>query len=257
MVHVGENGEKMEEVGMRHAGKRGLEHERGTGVHGERAASGYTRKDKEAAECTVDRRTRRTVAAIKSAFFEIAAEKGLPKVTVSDIAERADINRKTFYHHYDSIEALINEILEEEAKTAANSLREGMLDEGGKIDVMRLLQILSIELAESARRNGAVLASIDTEAFIRHFEPALVKVASETIPEIYGDAPEEQMRFLVTFIFSGLINTYRRWLDNGTTLTMEELAEILSVLVSNGLAGFREYTKIHEHPRGLPKVSES
>lgn len=190
---------------------------------------------------TLDRRTRRTTAAIRRAFFELAEEKGLKKVTVSDIAERADINRKTFYHHYDSIEALVDEILEEEAKSAASSIREGMLDEEGKIDVMKLFQVLSVTLAQSAQRNGAVLANVDTERFIRKFEPVLMRVASEYIPEVYGAAPKEQMRYLITFVYAGLISVYHRWISEDSEFDMNELAEISSVLIANGLAGFREY----------------
>ncbi|MBQ6455483.1 MAG: TetR/AcrR family transcriptional regulator [Eggerthellaceae bacterium] len=193
-------------------------------------------------EQTLDRRTRRTKAAIRGAFSELAEEKGLAKVTVSDIAERADINRKTFYHHYDSIGALIDEIVEDEAKRAANSIKEGMLDENGKIDVMQLFQALSVFIAQNAQRNGAVFANVDAEKFIRHFEPVLTRVASDYIPEVYGDAPKEQMRYLKTFVFSGLISTYHRWLSEGSEYDLTELAETVSVLIAEGLAGFREHT---------------
>lgn len=193
-------------------------------------------------EHTADRRTRRTIKAIKQAFFELAREKGLEKVTVSDIADRADINRKTFYHHYDSIESLLDEILEEEARGAAGAIREGMRNENGEIDVMQLFQMLSAKIAEMGRLNGSALANVDTEKFIRHFEPVLVRVSSESVHEVYGDVPEEKMRYLVTFVYSGLISVYHRWLSDNSEYDMSELAELLSVLITSGLTGFRDYT---------------
>ncbi len=190
---------------------------------------------------TVDRRTRRTVRAIKQAFFELASEKGIEKVTVSDIAERADINRKTFYHHYSSIEALFDEVLFDEARYAAASIRDGVLDESGELDVMKLFQTLSIKITEMAERNGAMLANVDTERFIRYFEPIMMQVASERIPDVYGDVPDEQMRYLITFIYSGLISVYHRWLADNSNYDMGELAELLSVLIATGLTGFKDY----------------
>lgn len=51
-------------------------------------------------EENLDPRVRRTRKLLKQAFIEIMSEKGFTAMTVQDIAERADINRATFYAHY-------------------------------------------------------------------------------------------------------------------------------------------------------------
>jgi hypothetical protein len=53
---------------------------------------------------------------IRTAFLELMAEKGYQSITVKDIAERAFINRKTFYFHYETKEDLYNEIADEVSK---------------------------------------------------------------------------------------------------------------------------------------------
>ena len=50
-----------------------------------------------------DRRVARTKKAIKNAFAELMAEKEFSEITVKNIAETADINRKTFYNYYNSV----------------------------------------------------------------------------------------------------------------------------------------------------------
>lgn len=50
---------------------------------------------------------------IKNAFLELMAEKGYQNITVTDIAKKAMINRKTFYFHYETKESLYNEIADE------------------------------------------------------------------------------------------------------------------------------------------------
>ena len=60
-----------------------------------------------------DLRTIRTKKAIHTAFQEMAAQMDIKNITVKELSERAGINRKTFYSHYDSIEALSKELLDD------------------------------------------------------------------------------------------------------------------------------------------------
>ncbi|MBD8499779.1 TetR/AcrR family transcriptional regulator [Paenibacillus arenosi] len=66
---------------------------------------------------TTDRRVVRTKKNIKRAFSELLKEKGFEAITVQDIADRADINRGTFYLHfldkYDLFERRVDDILAE------------------------------------------------------------------------------------------------------------------------------------------------
>ncbi len=57
----------------------------------------------------LDLRVKRTRGLIQRAFIELLAEKGFREITVQDIAERAEINRATFYAHYPDKYALLEE----------------------------------------------------------------------------------------------------------------------------------------------------
>lgn len=48
----------------------------------------------------LDPRVKRTRQLLERAFLEVAAEKGFQAVSVQDIAERAGVNRATFYAHF-------------------------------------------------------------------------------------------------------------------------------------------------------------
>lgn len=52
----------------------------------------------------------RSRTAIRSAFTALLNEKPLDKITVTDVVQRADINRSTFYAHYPDIRGLLEEI---------------------------------------------------------------------------------------------------------------------------------------------------
>ena len=59
-----------------------------------------------------DRRVRKTRSAIKSSFIELLNEK-IRKITIQDIADRADINRGTFYLHYEDKYLLLSDMEDE------------------------------------------------------------------------------------------------------------------------------------------------
>jgi AcrR family transcriptional regulator len=65
------------------------------------------------AEKTQDLRVRRTRHLLQQAFMELMREKGFQSITVQDVAERAMVNRATFYDHfvdkYDLLEYSIRE----------------------------------------------------------------------------------------------------------------------------------------------------
>jgi len=62
-----------------------------------------------------DLRIRRTHKLLQEAMIELVAEKGFDAITVGDIAERAMINRATFYRHYQDKYDLVVKIFEETA----------------------------------------------------------------------------------------------------------------------------------------------
>lgn len=60
-----------------------------------------------------DRRIGRTRQVLKEGFIAVMREKGFASVSVKDIADRANVNRGTFYIHYPDKYILLEEIVRE------------------------------------------------------------------------------------------------------------------------------------------------
>ena len=60
-----------------------------------------------------DLRVRKTKEAIHNAFKAMICEMDYDRMTIKELAERAQINRKTFYLHYSSLDELLEELQEE------------------------------------------------------------------------------------------------------------------------------------------------
>ena len=59
-----------------------------------------------------DRRARRTKKALMDALLELLREKPLTAITVTELAKRADVNRATFYTHYQDVYDMYDHLIE-------------------------------------------------------------------------------------------------------------------------------------------------
>ena len=63
-----------------------------------------------------DRRVSRTKRAIRNAFLNLLAEKELEKITIREIADGADVDRKTVYNYYSGVYDILDELENELVK---------------------------------------------------------------------------------------------------------------------------------------------
>ena len=69
-----------------------------------------------------DRRVEKTRNVIINAFKEMIIEKDFNEITIKELAERANINRKTFYLHYESMEEILFDVTVELSEQVFESL---------------------------------------------------------------------------------------------------------------------------------------
>ncbi|MEH6888648.1 TetR/AcrR family transcriptional regulator [Bacillus sp. JJ864] len=75
-----------------------------------------------------DPRVKRTRQAIRDALISLIHEKSFDSITVQDIAEKAPVNRATFYSHYNDKYDLLDRSIEEMLTTLADILKPKKLD---------------------------------------------------------------------------------------------------------------------------------
>ena len=63
-----------------------------------------------------DLRVRKTKEAIRSTFQTMICEMDYHQITIKELSTRAQINRKTFYLHYSSLDDLLAELQDEIAE---------------------------------------------------------------------------------------------------------------------------------------------
>ncbi len=70
----------------------------------------------------MDPRIARTRRSLQEALLELARERGLDDISVADVAERAGVNRSSFYQHYADKETLLADALDAVAEEAGADL---------------------------------------------------------------------------------------------------------------------------------------
>lgn len=125
----------------------------------------------------IDRRRRYTLSVIREAFFALLAEVGFAKMTVADICRCADINRGTFYLHYEDKFALLDALIDE-ALAAAPPL-EGT--EAGAL------------CQRPPANDDYYLLYSDDDAYTRVAQRVVERGAEQMVPSIMG-RPDSRVR---------------------------------------------------------------
>lgn len=179
-------------------------------------------------EKKTDRRVLRTRKAIRSAFAELLSEKDYNDITVTDISERADINRKTFYNYYRNTEDLVQDIENEaiaDFDTLMDDLREHHILDNPEMIVTRISAAIESNL--DYFRDFLIISK--NAALFNRIADSLKKQIRVTLADQDVMDPMKA-EALSIYITSGALSVYRDWLMDGRRAPREELDAYLQRL---------------------------
>lgn len=181
----------------------------------------------------MDRRVKKTKAAIRKAYFELLKDKEDSSISISELARRADIDRKTFYLHYDSTEDIVAEFCEERSEELRTVLKEsGFFHD--PFDTDTLFGALSSMLAVYMSAYG----DMTQNPHYASFWSKVTEMLSETIVDIYRDRvslTEAELHVFSDYSASGMISVFRRYMRYGGDITLAELSRTVSVFALDGI----------------------
>lgn len=176
----------------------------------------------------MDRRKRKTRNSIRKAFNELLLKKDYTIITITEIAALADIDRKTFYLHYDSIDSILKEFQEEESYKVRDLLKdEKEVDIGKFFEGLNDIMMNNIEIYSKIAQTKAYMF------LIIDFKNILKSSIIESFQE-KSNITQEAMNIHAEYISSGIINIYIQWLNSDTGLTLNELTAIAKEAVVGG-----------------------
>lgn len=188
----------------------------------------------------MDRRVIRTKKAIRNAFAQLLSVKELDDITVKDIAELADINRKTFYSYYSGVHMILeeteNEIVED-FEAAIRDLPPDKLVREPYLLFSRLSAIINADIdfyepLMKVNRSSRLIAKVSE----------MLKQKLRESYAAFSRVGEETFNIMVDFTFSGLFSVYQSWFNSERRQSIEEISRTLSTLCFEGINGLKKET---------------
>ncbi|WP_256759575.1 TetR/AcrR family transcriptional regulator [Cohnella sp. WQ 127256] len=199
----------------------------------------------------VDRRQVRTKQLMYTALMTLIEEKGAEGVTVTDIANRANINRGTFYLHYRDVPDMLEQHKEE--------VFEKITEQISKLEITDSMQYASkdesypviVGIFEEIAKHAEFLRVLFGPNGDLAYAIRLKKlIANQIFEKMNRWQPlDEKMLiprdYLTAYISSANFGIFIHWIESGMKQTPHEMGRIMAQLLYYGpvvSAGLRDKT---------------
>jgi AcrR family transcriptional regulator len=179
-----------------------------------------------------DRRCIKTRKAIKQAFIRLMAEKDINKITIKEIADKANINRKTFYFHYEDVNGVLDDI-ENDVLEQLCGIIENLDIQKAIYDPYPIFKELTNIINNDFNFYKYLLQSTSHSRLLEKIK----RVLKKRIVEILGTeiSNKEMLSYAIEFALSGILSVYQEWLNSARTYSLEEISAFAGSLTFNGL----------------------
>jgi AcrR family transcriptional regulator len=172
-----------------------------------------------------DRRTRRTRHSLSAAFVELLKEKGYSTITVSDIIERANVGRSTFYSHFrDKDDLFVSEL---DRVIELLSHRAPGQEEMPFFPSLELFR----HVGEEYELYKALVWTPGIDLLIKHLQQSLSHRIEQGLQKS-GENFVIPLTILATFIACSYLALLKRWLENRMAYSPEEMDSFFRQLIS-------------------------
>ncbi len=173
-----------------------------------------------------DLRVRRTRKMLRNALVELTIEKGFAEVTVRDLAERAMVNRSTFYRHYldkyDLLRQYIAELSEMIDPQAGETSRRDQPDQppSGLVRILKHIQNNADFYRVMLGKQGD--PALCAESFRPYIENGFRSMLAGEVAQV--DSSRPPLGLSVSYILHAGMGAIIWWLENDQPVTPEQMA---------------------------------
>jgi AcrR family transcriptional regulator len=174
----------------------------------------------------LDRRVRRTRRLLQEALLQLLRDEPLSKITISQIAARADVSRQAFYLHFGSKEELLFSHIDD----VFDEIRAAVLPSPGRLRSVRLKELLLVSFTEWAKHTGSIRLALQVEDKDHIMDRVRIHVA-DLMDRFAQHGREDVVRhpiheYHVDFITGGAYMLLRSWCRDGFATPPAQMAEL-------------------------------
>lgn len=173
-----------------------------------------------------DTRVRYTKMVISQVFLRLLDEKPINKITIKEICDCAEINRGTFYRHYEDVYDLLNKIEEEivvDFQRRLVEISEKDIQTGVEKMLYGLKENYVTYRALFQRDIGNNLALQLSKICYQYIVPRLDRIEGSQMND-------SQQKMCYSYLTAGTSGVIEYWIYNGMQETPEEVAYMIKKL---------------------------
>ncbi|RMG97436.1 MAG: TetR/AcrR family transcriptional regulator [Chloroflexi bacterium] len=181
-----------------------------------------------------DRRIQRTRKALFDAFMALLLEKEYEAITVTEIADQANVGRATFYLHYRDKDDLLASNIEALFEEVAGRIRPLL-----KQSILARDTIQGRILFEEAARNKDLYLLVFRQGgtlLYDRLQRHMADLIAETLETLImgGDSPIE-ISLLASYLTGALTALVKWWLENDMPCSADYMAAVAQHLIRPGM----------------------
>lgn len=181
-----------------------------------------------------DRRVRKTRARLLKGLMQLMETKDINDISVKELSDLADINRSTFYLHYNDIYDMLTQV-ENELFVEFNDILDSTMSPGVG-DISTQTQTTLLEIFSFLERHRDVARTIMGAHGDLAFVNRLKNLVQERIYTILdSDRTHYDYAYIESFIVSGCIGVIETWLRQPNPRSPKEMSVMCSNLLTKGL----------------------
>ena len=179
----------------------------------------------------MDRRVRKTREALFDTFIALLREKGFERITIQEIADRADVNRGTVYLHFQDNFDLLNQCIDSFLHQLNESCRPETPEESPESSLLRTFEYLD----QNAELYSLLVRSEGNPAF-RSRLSAMLKEGAETQFDLFVRNERMNKEIAVQFLTTAIVGLIEWWLAEGMPYPPAEMVkQLMMLLEAHGL----------------------
>ncbi|MBQ3318187.1 MAG: TetR/AcrR family transcriptional regulator C-terminal domain-containing protein [Spirochaetales bacterium] len=176
-----------------------------------------------------NRSVRNTKRRLRESLIKLVGRKPLSAVTVSELTEDADVNRSTFYFHYQDVSAMIKEM--EDQFISDFSIALDALEQKSHDFITILVKCLERHM-DLCR---ILLGANGDMAFVEKMKGIVETRCSRIWKDAVPDMSDHDARVLDSFLIGGVMSTVQAWVLDNERADADSIAAILNRLVFEGI----------------------
>ena len=174
---------------------------------------------------TMDRRIIKTKQAIESAYFRLLQANPGKRISITSIAKEANIDRKTFYLHYNTCEDIIKDFAHRKIVELFSQLNDDHFFQD-PYNSKEVFKIFNRFIHSDLHLYQFFSSDSLYDLFWPPFEKECISYLKDIYAEELGMKPIEKEVY-ITYFFSGLLAVYTNYFRSSDKMSLDEVNQLL------------------------------